>query len=799
MKFSLSWLKQHLETDATVEEITDRLTMLGLELEGVEDKAAGMEPFTVGYVIEAKQHPNADRLRVCIVDTGTEHVQVVCGAPNARTGMKGVFAPAGVTIPGTGVELKKGNIRGEDSNGMLCSEREMGLSDEHDGIIDLPEDTPIGASFAEVAGLDDPVIDIAITPNRADCLGVRGVARDLAAAGLGTLKPLDDTPVKGSVKSPINWRVEVPEQDPPLAPLVVGRYFKGVKNGTSPKWMQDHLRAVGLRPISALVDITNYVMMDIGRPLHAYDADVVKGDIFIRLAKPGEKYMALNDKEYAFDEEMIVIGDDDGVDDLAGIMGGARTGCSDGTTNMFLEAAIFDQITTAATGRKLGIISDARYRFERGLDQTSPFWGTEVATKLILEICGGEASDLVVHGQETGWRRTITLRHSRIEQLCGVAVPEVEAKRILTALGFEVTGSGEAIDAVPPPWRGDIDGEADLVEEVVRVFGYDQIETVSMQRDHVVAHPALTVSQRRERDTRRILAGRGMMEAITFSFLGRKRAEAFGGGAEELTLVNPISADLDVMRPSILPNLLDAAVQNANQGYGDLAMFEVGPQYADATPKGQSTVATGIRVGTTGPRDWAKASRPSDIFDAKADALALLEALGAPTANLQVSTDAPAWYHPGRSGQLRLGPNVLASFGEVHPGLLGEIELRGPAVAFEVFLDRVPTPKSKGPARTLLKLSPFQAVNRDFAFIVAEDVTAEAVIRAARGADKQLISDVQLFDEYRGKGMDDGKKSLAIAVTLQPTDATLTDEQIEAVAVKVVAQVEKHAGGVLRG
>lgn len=798
MKFTLSWLKDHLETEASLEEICERLPMLGLEVEAVENRAKDLAAFTVGYVIEAKQHPNADRLRVCVVDTGAEHIQVVCGAPNARTGMKGVFAPAGTHIPGTGVDLKKGVIRGEESNGMLCSEREMGLSDEHDGIIELPEDAPIGASFAEVAGLDDPMIDIAITPDRADCLGVRGVARDLAAAGLGTLKPLDTTPVKGTFKSPINWAVDLPEQDPPLAPFVVGRYFKGVRNGPSPKWLRDRLTAIGLRPISALVDITNYVMMDLGRPLHAYDADKVAGDIFIRLAKPGEKYLALDGKEYAFDEEMIVIGDDHGVDDLAGIMGGERSGCGDETVNMFLEAAIFDPIRTAATGRKLNVISDARYRFERGLDPTSPSWGSEVAARMVLEICGGEASELVVHGAEPDWIRTFTLRHSRILGLTGVEVPEADAIRILKDLGFEVSGAGESIDCVVPSWRADVVGEADLVEEVVRIWGFDHIPNTSMTTDHVVPAPALTPAQARERLAKRVLATRNMTEAVTFSFVSSAQAELFGGGAEELRLVNPISADLDVMRPSILPTLLAAAGRNANMGSGDLALFEVGPQYADATPEGQQTVAAGIRTGQTAARDWTKAARPVDAFDAKADAAALLELLGAPVQNMQVSTDAPAWYHPGRSGTLRLGPNAFAHFGEVHPKVLREMDLRGPAVAFEVFLAKVPEPRSKGPARALLKLSPFQPVNRDFAFLVDADVPAEKLIRAAAGADRGLVAEVRLFDEYAGKGMPEGKKSLAIAVTLQPKDATLTDDDLEAVSKKIVAQVEKHTGGALR-
>ena len=797
MKFTLGWLKEHLDTDASLTEITDRLTMLGLELEEVEDRGANFAAFRVAYVEEAVQHPNADRLRVCKVNTGDEIVQVVCGAPNARAGMKGVFAPPGTHIPGTGIDLKVGKIRGEESCGMLLSERELGISDEHDGIIDLPEDAPVGTPYAEYAGLDDPVIDIAITPNRADCLGVRGIARDLAAAGLGTLKPLDDSPITGSFKSPINWNVDLPE--PKLCPLVVGRYFKGVKNGPSPRWMQDRLTAVGLRPISALVDITNYVMLDLGRPLHAYDANKVHGDISIRMGKVGESYMALNGKEYAFDESMIVIGDDNGPDDLAGIMGGEKTGCSDDTTDMFLEVAIFDPVNVATTGRKLGVLSDARFRFERGLDQTGPYWGAEVATKLVLELCGGEASELVVHGGDTGWKRQIKLRHSRIKGLCGVEIAEDEAQRILRALGFEVEGSGEDISVTPPPWRGDIDGEADLVEEIVRVNGFDAIEAISLDRDSVVGAPALTPEQNRRRLAKRALAGRGLMETVTFSFLGEKQAELFGGGKPELALVNPISADLAAMRPVILPNLLEAAARNSNQGFADLSLFEVGPEFGGDKPEDQRWTASLIRHGRTGKRDWQGADRTVDLFDAKADALALLETLDAPVANLQVSTDAPNWYHPGRSGCLRLGPKVMATFGEIHPKIAEAFDLKGVTVAAEIHLYAIPMPKKKGAQRSAMEKLDRQPLHRDFAFIVTSDVPSEKVARSAAGADKQLISDVHVFDEYTGKGMEDGFKSIAIEVTLQPRDHTMTDEEIEAVSAKIVAAVNKQTGGTLRG
>ncbi|KZD12047.1 phenylalanine--tRNA ligase subunit beta [Oceanibaculum pacificum] len=802
MKFTLSWLKEHLETDAPLDEIVRMLSMIGLEVEGVVDRSAALAPFTIAHVVSAEQHPDADRLRVCKVDTGSEIVQVVCGAPNARTGMKGVFAPAGSHVPGTGIDLKKGVIRGQESNGMLVSERELGLSDEHDGIIELPEDAPLGQPFAAYAGLADPLIDIAITPNRADCLGVRGVARDLAAAGLGTLKPLDSAPRPGGYKSPIVWKRDLPADAMDACPIVVGRHFRGVKNGVSPKWMQERLKAVGLRPISALVDITNYVMMDLGRPLHAYDAQKIEGGaLIIRLARDGETFHALNGKEYTLDSEIIAIGDAQGVDDLAGVMGGERTGVSEGTTEMFLETAIFDPIRIAMAGRKLGLLSDARYRFERGLDQTSPFWGTEIATRLILEICGGECSEIVVEGQEPEWRRRYDLRIARIAELGGVAVPEAEALRILDILGFEAKPAGPGVYSVaPPPWRGDIIGEADLVEEVLRINGYDKIPVEPLPRETSMPQPALTPAQRRVSLAKRTLAARGMVEAVTFSFMPSGQAALFGGPVKpELMLANPISSDLDAMRPSILGNLLAAAGRNANQGYPDLALFEVGPQFADATPKGQSAMATGIRAGRTSPRDWSKQQRPVDAFDAKGDVIALLELLGAPTANLQVSTDAPDWYHPGRSGCLRLGPNVLASFGELHPRLLQAYDLKGPVVGFELFLDRVPMPKAKkGATKPFLKLSPFQPVERDFAFVVEDGVAAEQIVRAAKGADKVLVSDVGVFDIYAGANLGEGRKSVAISVTLQPTDRTLTEEDIEAVSAKIVAQVEKATGGSLR-
>ncbi len=802
MKFTLSWLKDHLETDAPLDKITDALTALGLELEEVHDPAKDFEAFTVGYVVEAKKHPNADKLKVCIVDTGEEEIQVVCGAPNARTGMKGVFAPAGTHIPGTGMDLKKGVIRGEESNGMLCSEREMGLSDEHTGIIDLPEDAPVGEPFARIMGLDDPVIEIGITPNRGDCLGVRGVARDLAAAGIGTLKPFTAAePVPAAFESPIQWQRDFPKGDEGACPMVVGRSFRNLTNGPSPDWMQRRLLAIGLRPISALVDITNYVTFDLGRPLHVFDAARLEGGaLTMRLAKAGEKILALDGKEYELDAGMTCIADGKGVHGIAGVMGGEITGCTEATTEMFLEVALFDPIRTAATGRKLGIESDARYRFERTVDPESALWGAEVAARLVLECCGGEASDLSVAGEMPETARDVTLRGDRVMTLGGVDMSIKEQRGILEALGFKTKESKGAIVATTPSWRPDIDLEPCLVEEILRVKGFDAIPVVPLQRDSALPEQILTLAQRREGFARKVLAGRGMLEAVTWSFMAEDQAALFGGAQPELHLENPISADLSVMRPSMLPNLLAAAGRNADRGYADLGLFEVGPVWRDDTPDGEDIVAAGLRAGNSGPRHWARPPRPVDAFDAKADALDALAAAGAPVNSLQIMQGAPGWFHPGRSGTIQLGPkNQLAWFGEVHPRVLDAMDVKGPMVAFEVVLDNIPAARQKSAARPALNASDLMAVKRDFAFIVETDVAADKLIRAAKGADKALIADVTLFDAFTGASLGEGKKSLAIEVTLQPKDKTLTDEEIEAVSSKVVGQVERATGGVLRG
>jgi len=799
MKFTLSWLKEHLDMTATLAELRDGLTMLGLEVEGITNPAETLRGFVVGYVVEAVQHPNADRLRLCKVDTGSGTVQVVCGAPNARTGMKGIFAPTGSYIPGTDMTLKASKIRGEESNGMLCSFRELQLGEDHSGIIDLPAEAKTGAPAAEALGLDDPVIEIKVTPNRGDCLGVHGIARDLAAAGLGTLKPVNADKIAGSYKSPIKWTHGYePRPDSPC-PIVVGRHFRGLRNGPSPDWLQRRLKAIGLRPISSLVDITNLVTFDLNRPLHVFDAKKLSGDLVMRQAREGEQILALDGKTYTLDPSVSVIADANGVHGIGGIMGGEETGVREDTTEVFLEAAYFQPIAIAATGRKLGILSDARYRNERGIDPESCWWGAEVATRLILELCGGETSEVVSSGVMPQWQRSYTLRPDRVKTLTAIDVPAAETAAILGKLGFTVEGSGP-LKAAVPPWRPDIVGEADLVEEVTRVWGFDKIPTTSLPRLSPTSRPVRDALQRRVPQARRALGARGLAEAVTWSFLPLKQAERFGGGGADLRLLNSIASELDTMRPSILPNLIDAARRNEARGLADPALFEVGPQYKDATPQGQRTVAAGIRHNMAVPRNWAGPARTVDVFDAKADALAVLEAIGAPVDNMSAQAGAPDWYHPGRSGVIRLGDRVMAQFGELHPEIVAAADLKGPVAAFEVFLDAPPLPKARATkARPPLKPSAFQPVERDFAFIVDADVEAERLVRAARNADKTLITAVRVFDVYAGKGVPGGKKSLAITVTLQPVERTLTDAEIEAASAKIVAQVAKATGAVLRG
>lgn len=805
MKLTLSWLKKYLNTTASPGELAERMTALGLEVESVTDRSAELAPFTVAYVEAAEQHPNADRLRVCKVNTGSEVLDVVCGAPNARAGMKGVFAPLGSHIPGTGITLEKREIRGVTGFGMLCSEREMGLSDDHEGIIELPGDAPVGAPYAQIAGLDDPVFDIAITPDRADCLGVLGIARDLAATGIGTLVQDDPGPVTGKFPSPVAVRLAFSDEAQSACPLFVGRYFRGVSNGPSPKWLQTQLLAIGLRPISALVDITNYVTFDLCRPLHVFDADKLAGGIHVRLANRGESLAALDDRDYALDQEMTVVADDSGPVALGGVIGGRPTGCEEDTKNVFLEAALFDPVRTATTGRKLQIDSDARYRFERGVDQAGTISGIEAATRLILEICGGEASELVIAGEEPDWHRSLNFSTARVGLLGGLNVASEECARIMDSLGFEPTDNGATLSVSVPSWRRDIDGEADLVEEVLRVKGFDEIPAVSMVHDGAVAAPAISVGQRKVRLARRILASRGLHDCVTWSFLSADHGALFGGPESGLDLENPITSELTTMRPTILPNLLTAVSRNQARDFADFGLFEVGPVYANRSPEGQSTMVAGVRTGHDGPRHWRMAQTPVGALDAKADALALLDTLGAPVERVTVTTDAPTYYHPGRSGQVRLGPKmILATFGEVHPELCKTMDVAPPIVAFEVHLDAIPQAKTRPTrARPAYHPSDLPAVDRDFAFVVDDAVTVEQLFVAVRSMsgklpDKVTIHDLSLFDVYAGEGVPAGKKSLAIGLTLQPIKETLTGERIQEISDIIVSQVTKRTGGILR-
>jgi len=800
MKFTLKWLKEHLETDASIEEICDGLVGVGLEVEGVEDQASALAAFTVCRVKEARQHPNADRLRVCDVETKDGLVQVVCGAPNARTGLVGIFAAPGTHVPGTGVDLEVGTIRGVESAGMLCSERELMISDSHDGIIDLQGDFEIGMSAAEALGLDDPVIDVAITPNRPDALGVRGIARDLAAKGLGKLKPLNVPAIKGSYASPINVELRFDKDSGDACSMFVGRHIKGVKNGPSPDWLQRRLLAIGLRPISALVDITNYITFGYGRPLHVFDASKVKGTIHARLARAGETLEALDGKTYTLDETMTVIADDNGPEGIAGIIGGEVSGCDESTTDVFIEAAYFDPVRTAATGRKLGIITDARYRFERGVDPAFVEAGAQLCTQMILDLCGGEPSELVIAGSAPLNQRAFALCKSRVKSLAGIDVPVERQVEILSDLGFKVSDKRDVLECAVPTWRPDVHGEADLVEEVARIVGLDNVKPAAMPRPHDVAKPVLTVRQKRMLASRRTLAARGLNEAVTWSFLPEEHAKLFGGGQPELKLANPISSELSDMRPSLLANLIAAVGRNIDRGQANLALFEVGQAYAGDKPEDETLSAAGVRRGQSGARHWAERPRAVDLYDAKADLMSALEAAGAPVQSVQVVQGGPDWFHPGRSGTVQLGPkNQLGWFGEVHPRVLREMDVKGPLVAFEMVIDNIPEPKQSATARPALEAQDLLPVKRDFAFVADGKVAADKFIRAAKGADKALITDVSVFDVFAGGNLGEGMRSIALEVTLQPKDKTLTDEEIDAVSKAVVAAVTKATGATLRG
>ncbi|MEM6563987.1 MAG: phenylalanine--tRNA ligase subunit beta [Pseudomonadota bacterium] len=799
MKFTLSWLKDHLDTTATLEEILEALTDLGLEVEEVEDRAARLRDFTIGHVKSAEKHPDADRLRVCQVETDEGLKQIICGAPNARQGITVVVAKPGVYVPGIDTTIGVGKIRGIDSFGMMASEREMELSDEHDGIIELPSGE-VGQSFVSWLAQNDPakvdpVIEIAITPNRPDALGVRGIARDLAARGLGTLKSGGVDAVEGSFPCPVT--VSIDEDTLDQCPVFYGRVIRGVKNGPSPDWLQDRLRAIGLRPISFLVDVTNFFTYDRNRPLHVFDADKIAGsELRVHRAKGGETLVGLDEKEYTFAPDMTLISDAEHVESIAGVMGGLPSGCTSETTNVFIEAAYFDPVRTAYTGRALKINSDARYRFERGIDPEWTAYGIEHATRMILEYAGGEASDVVVAGKIPDTSRAYALDPARVRSLVGMEIPESEQRQTLTALGFRLEGNMAHV----PSWRPDVMGEADLVEEVARIASLTKLKGIPLPRlSDGVPRPILLPLQKREAIARRTCAALGYSECVTYSFIDQTSARLFGGGEDSTRLENPISTDMSHMRPSLLPGLLQAAARNQARGFADIALFEVGPAFHGGEPGEQHLLVSGLLVGRTGPKDVHGASRPVDIFDAKADAEAVLAAIGAP-AKVQIMRGAAPWWHPGRHGTICLGPKkILGVFGEIHPKVLAGMDVKGPAMGFTIWPAEVPQPRKSGSTRAALQISDLQSVERDFAFVVDADVEALTLVNAAMGADKALIEDVRVFDEFIGGALGDGKKSLALTVRMQPRTQTLTDKDIDAVSSKIVEKVTKATGGTLRG
>lgn len=792
MKFTLSWLKDFLDTNASVDEIAERLTAIGLEIEEVVDPLAAVKDLIVVSIDECVAHPDSDHLHVLKVNTGKELVQIVCGAPNARAGMKGILARPGDYVPAFGDKLKAGKIRGVESFGMMCAEDELGVGPDHTGIIECPEDAVVGASITTVYP-SDPVFDVSITPNRGDCMSVYGIARDLAAAGLGTLKTPKHNVTVCAFKSDVKLSNEATEIGAPFFTL---REIRGVKNGASPKWMQDRLTAVGLRPISALVDVTNYFNITFGRPLHVFDADKVKGQITVRSARDGEKLTALDGKEYTLSDGMVVIADENGVESIAGIMGGEASGCEESTTRVLLESAYFTPESIAKTGQKLILTSDSRQRFERGVDPAStiPF-GADMAAQMIAELCGGECSELIVTGKEPERPAPIAFDPHRVEKLCGVDVPADTCKEILEKLGCVVKPDGNLFSVVRPTWRSDISGSHDLVEEVLRIYGYDKLPEIALPRPNGV-HGILQPKQRREVSVRRAMANRGGCQTITWSFMSSKDAVPFRT-KDAVLIANPISADLNEMRPNLLPNLVSAARSNITKGTFDGCLFEVGPQFFGFKPMEQETVACQLRFGQATPRHWAVAQRPVDMFDAKADALAALDAAEAPQ-SVQIVREAPAWYHPGRSGAVKIGKTVLAYFGELHPKILKAMDVKTTVCACEVFLDRLPPAKKKnGKGVKTLKLSAFTPIFRDLAFLVDRKVDADKIVSAAKNTDKVLITDVSVFDLYEGEALGD-KKSVAIQLTIQPVEKTMTDEEIESVCRRVVGAVGVATGATLR-
>ena len=800
MKFTWNWLKDHLETDKNINEIAEILPMLGLEVDNIENKADKLKEFTIAKVLECKVHPNADRLKILSVDDASGKIhQVICGASNVRKGLIGVFASPGMHIPGTGLDLKVGEIRGEKSFGMMCSEKELEISDDHEGIIELDEGAIVGQKYVKWSGIDDPVISISITPNRPDCLGVRGIAQDLAAAKMGDLKSLKSIKVNSSFESPKSFKISNEVSCKGLVPIVIGRYFRNLTNGESPQWMRQRLTAIGQRPISAIVDITNYIMVDLCRPLHAYDGlKIIGNNLEIRFAKDNEKFNALNEKTYELTNSDLVISDNDGVDDLAGIMGGERTGVSEQTTEMFLETAIFDPINISRTGRRLNINSDARYRFERGLDQNLPKNIQDYIAYFIIDICGGEASYIQESGTGKTWERVINFDPNFVFNLSGVKISNDEISLILTNLGFQIRKKPKVWEISPPSWRNDIDGSADLVEEVIRIYGYDNIPKNSLENHQSVSSPSIDRNYKRSLTLKRLLAGRGMLEAITYSFLSEKDASLFDGENKDLQLVNPISSDLNTMRPSLLPNLLAAVSQNFKRGETGASIFEIGPIFKGQNPDDQIEHISGIRAGYNSFREWTKTIRKFDWLDVRADLEAVLKECGFDSSKILLKREAPNYYHPGKSAAFYLGKNIIAIFGELHPSIIKYFNIKSNVVGFEVFPENIPLPKKISSQKKFLKLNPLQTVERDFSFILDKDISAGDIIRFLSSLDRKLIKDIRIFDLYEGEKILENEKAVGVSIILQPEEMTLSDNEIDILSNKIIQNISTKYNGRLR-
>ena len=794
MKFSYSWLTEHLKTNAHFEEIEKKLTSIGLEVEDIQDTGKAYQDFIVGQVLEEKKHPNADKLKLCKVDIGKEKVDVVCGAPNVEKGMKVVYAPVGSTIPVNQMKIKAAKIRGVESYGMMCSEYELGISNEHDGIIRLEEKETIGRSFSEIYGLNDIVIEIGITPNRQDCLGVKGIARDLASAGMGELLERKISREKGSFKSPI--KIEI--QDNKICSAFAGRYFRNVKNTESPEWLKNKLKSIGLRPISALVDITNFVMYDENRPLHVYDADKINGKIIVRAANDGESFQALDEKDYHLKNGMCVLAVEKKVLGLGGIMGGESTGCSTETKNVLLESALFDEINTAKTGRNLSILSDARYRFERGIDPNSTLKGIDLATQLILEICGGECSEVELAGNIKENKNEVSTSSSYISRRLGFEVSDKELISILSSLGIETSQTGDVIKCLIPSWRQDIHGEADISEEVIRIKGYENIPTSNIRLKSKINKNILNYAQKKLMKARHFIASIEYDELVTFSFTDSKNCEVFGD-INKLKIVNPISEELDILRPNLLPNLLQAIKKNKNRNFDSFSIFEIGSQYRSTSPEDQLNVACGIKSGIKTEKSWKNMQTEFDIYDVKQDLTSLIDYLMPGNKKISVSNDCPSWYHPGRSGSIKINNSVIAGyFGELHPRVANQFKIKNKTNIFELYLDELPNTEKKTTNKPVLNLSDFQIVTRDFAFVIDKKVKSEEVVTSAFKVDKELIRNVEIFDLFEDDSLGKDKKSIAIKVTLQSNEKTLAENDISEISSKIIESVEKSTSGTVR-